>query len=196
MALSGHQILVRPIVTEKNTMLNEVGKYCFEVIQASNKIEIKRAVEEVFSVHVTHVNIIKVPGKMRRMASLWSGLPGTMAGSPSSGLAVASSRRSSRSFALRAAESTPWQVKQFSERIGRMSRLYSRDATAARDGISTKPSKANERAQTENFTRMARLGRSRNTSCRKRVDAGRLQAHRRRWLERWRMRSGSMVTGS
>jgi large subunit ribosomal protein L23 len=67
MALSGHQILVRPIVTEKNTMLNEVGKYCFEVIQASNKIEIKRAVEEVFSVHVTQVNIIKVPGKMRRM---------------------------------------------------------------------------------------------------------------------------------
>ena len=67
MALSGHQILVRPIVTEKNTMLNEVGKYCFEVIQTTNKIEIKRAVEEVFSVHVTQVNIIKVPGKMRRM---------------------------------------------------------------------------------------------------------------------------------
>jgi len=67
MALSGHQILVRPIVTEKNTMLNEVGKYCFEVIQTTNKIEIKRAVEEVFSVHVKQVNIIKVPGKMRRM---------------------------------------------------------------------------------------------------------------------------------
>ena len=65
--LSGHQILVRPIVTEKNTALNEVGKYCFEVIQTANKIEIKRAVEEVFSVHVSAVNIIKVPGKMRRM---------------------------------------------------------------------------------------------------------------------------------
>ena len=67
MALSGHQILVRPIITEKNTTLNEVGKYCFEVIQSTNKIEIKRAVEEVFNVHVTGVNIIKVPGKMRRM---------------------------------------------------------------------------------------------------------------------------------
>lgn len=67
MALSGHQILVRPIVTEKNTMLNEVGKYTFEVVQAANKIEIKRAVEEVFNVRVTGVNIIKVPGKMRRM---------------------------------------------------------------------------------------------------------------------------------
>jgi large subunit ribosomal protein L23 len=65
--LSGHQILVRPIVTEKNTALNEVGKYCFEVILTANKIEIKRAVEEVFSVQVSQVNIIKVPGKMRRM---------------------------------------------------------------------------------------------------------------------------------
>ena len=65
--LTAHQILVRPIVTEKNTSLNEVGKYCFEVLLNANKIEIKRAVEEVFSVHVTGVNIIKVPGKMRRM---------------------------------------------------------------------------------------------------------------------------------
>ena len=66
MTLTAHQILVRPVVTEKNTALNEVGKYCFEVALASNKIEIKRAVEEVFNVHVTGVNIIKVPGKIRR----------------------------------------------------------------------------------------------------------------------------------
>ena len=65
--LSGHQILVRPIVTEKNTTLNDVGKYTFEVLMNSNKIEIKRAVEEVFNVQVSAVNIIKVPGKMRRM---------------------------------------------------------------------------------------------------------------------------------
>jgi len=38
---------------------------------------------------------------------------------------MASSRWSSRSFALRDALSGPWQAKQFSERIGRMSRLYS-----------------------------------------------------------------------
>ncbi|MGE3268330.1 MAG: 50S ribosomal protein L23 [Chloroflexota bacterium] len=65
--MTAHQILVRPVVTEKNTALNEVGKYCFEVALPSNKIEIKRAVEEVFNVHVTGVNIIKVPGKVRRM---------------------------------------------------------------------------------------------------------------------------------
>jgi large subunit ribosomal protein L23 len=67
MTLTAHQILVRPIVTEKNTFLNEVGKYCFEVALPSNKIEIKKAVEEVFNVQVTGVNIIKVPGKIRRM---------------------------------------------------------------------------------------------------------------------------------
>ena len=67
MTLTPHQILVRPIITEKNTFLNEVGKYCFEVALPSNKIEIKRAVEEVFSVEVVGVNIVKVPGKIRRM---------------------------------------------------------------------------------------------------------------------------------
>jgi large subunit ribosomal protein L23 len=65
--LSAHQILVRPIVTEKNTALNEVGKYCFEVATTTNKIEVKRAVEEVFKVKVVSVNMMKVPGKMRRM---------------------------------------------------------------------------------------------------------------------------------
>ena len=65
--LSGHQILVRPIITEKNTLLNEQGKYTFEVLQGANKIEIKRAVESVFSVRVKNVNVSRVPGKQRRM---------------------------------------------------------------------------------------------------------------------------------
>ena len=64
---SSHEILVRPIITEKNTFLNDQGKYTFEVLQTANKIEIKRAVEEVFKVKVTTVNTIKVPGKLRRM---------------------------------------------------------------------------------------------------------------------------------
>ena len=64
---SSHQILVRPIITEKNTLLNEKGKYTFEVLPDANKIEIKRAVEEIFRVRVTTVNVMRVPGKMRRM---------------------------------------------------------------------------------------------------------------------------------
>ena len=63
---TSHEILVRPIITEKNTMLNDQGKYTFEVLQDANKIEIKRAVEEIFKVRVSTVNTIKVPGKMRR----------------------------------------------------------------------------------------------------------------------------------
>jgi len=60
-----HEILVRPVITEKNTMLNEQNKYVFEVAAAANKIEIGRAVAEVFKVRVRSVNVITVPGKSR-----------------------------------------------------------------------------------------------------------------------------------
>ncbi len=64
--MRGHQVLVRPIITEKNTMLAEQGKYTFEVASTVNKIEIKQAVEEVFKVRVAAVNVMRVPGKQRR----------------------------------------------------------------------------------------------------------------------------------
>lgn len=64
--MRGHQVLVRPIITEKNTMLAEQGKYTFEVALTVNKIEIKQAVEEVFKVRVAAVNVMRVPGKQRR----------------------------------------------------------------------------------------------------------------------------------
>ena len=62
---------------------------------------------------------------MRRISSLFSSDPGTTATSPDSPLPNAASFTSSRSSALRLFASGPWQVKQFSERIGRMSRLKS-----------------------------------------------------------------------
>jgi large subunit ribosomal protein L23 len=65
--MRGHQALVRPIITEKNTLLAEQGKYTFEIAPNVNKIEVKRAVEEVFNVRVTAVNVMRVPGKQRRM---------------------------------------------------------------------------------------------------------------------------------
>ena len=61
-----HEVLIRPIISEKNTMLNEQGKYVFEVSQRANKIMVRQAVEELFGVKVTAVNVLKVPGKMRR----------------------------------------------------------------------------------------------------------------------------------
>lgn len=61
-----HEILIRPIISEKNTLLNERGQYVFEVDTRANKIMVRQAVEELFKVDVTAVNIMNVKGKRRR----------------------------------------------------------------------------------------------------------------------------------
>jgi large subunit ribosomal protein L23 len=61
-----YQILLRPLVTEKSTTLAESGKYAFEVAREANKVQIKEAVEKAFKVEVASVNVMTVPGKMRR----------------------------------------------------------------------------------------------------------------------------------
>jgi len=61
--------IVRPVVSEKSTVLGDQGKYVFEVAPTANKIQIKLAVETAFAnkkVQVSEVNIMKVPGKTRR----------------------------------------------------------------------------------------------------------------------------------
>lgn len=62
-----YEVLRRPLITEKNTMLGEQGKYCFEVAQSANKPMIRQAVEAMFNVDVTDVNVSHVHGKMRRV---------------------------------------------------------------------------------------------------------------------------------
>ncbi len=62
-----YEVLVRPIVSEKSTMLSAHQQYTFEIAKAANKMEVKQAVEMAFKVDVLGVNIIHVPGKMRRM---------------------------------------------------------------------------------------------------------------------------------
>jgi len=61
-----YEVVRRPIITEKNTLLNTEGKYIFEVALAANKMDVKRAVHEAFGVQVTEVNIINVKGKLKR----------------------------------------------------------------------------------------------------------------------------------
>ncbi len=68
-----HDILIRPVVSEKSYGLAEQGKYTFEVAGEANKIEIRRAVEEQFHVVVTAVNTLWVRGKQRRMGRLPAG---------------------------------------------------------------------------------------------------------------------------
>ena len=61
-----YEVLRRPLVTEKNTVLQAQGKYAFEVARNANKPQIKDAVEKAFKVKVDSVNVMCVPGKMRR----------------------------------------------------------------------------------------------------------------------------------
>jgi len=62
-----YEVLRRPLITEKNAALQAQGKYAFEVAEEANKPQIKQAVEKAFTVKVTAVNVITVPGKMRRV---------------------------------------------------------------------------------------------------------------------------------
>jgi large subunit ribosomal protein L23 len=63
-------VIVRPLITEKNTWLMERGQYSFEVATVANKIQIKQAVEQTFNVRVKAVNTLNVKPKPKsRMAS-------------------------------------------------------------------------------------------------------------------------------
>ena len=61
-----YKIILKPIVTEKATKLSEFNKVVFEVASTTNKIDIKSAVEKLFSVKVKAVNIINIKGKLKR----------------------------------------------------------------------------------------------------------------------------------
>ena len=64
--MNPHKIIIRPLITEKNTNLMELNKYSFQVDRSANKTDIKRAIEQIFSVSVTDVHTLNVRGKLRR----------------------------------------------------------------------------------------------------------------------------------
>ena len=59
-------IIIKPIITEESMMGTADRKYTFQVAKDANKIEIAKAVEELFGVEVAKVNTISVRGKFRR----------------------------------------------------------------------------------------------------------------------------------
>jgi large subunit ribosomal protein L23 len=59
-------IIIKPIITEASMMGIVSKKYTFKVASDANKVEIAKAVEELFGVKVAKVNTINVNGKMRR----------------------------------------------------------------------------------------------------------------------------------
>ena len=56
--------IIRPLLTEKNTKLQEQHQYVFEVTKNSNKIEIEREIEKRFKVKVKSIRTVIVKGKM------------------------------------------------------------------------------------------------------------------------------------
>ena len=65
--MEARDILIRPLITERTTQLMAEGKYFYVVAKAANKIEIAKAVAEVFKVKVEKVNTVNVLGKTKRM---------------------------------------------------------------------------------------------------------------------------------
>jgi large subunit ribosomal protein L23 len=59
-------IIIRPVVSEKSYAAYDSNVYTFLVADDANKIEIKRAVEEIFGVKVTNVNTLNRKGKRKR----------------------------------------------------------------------------------------------------------------------------------
>lgn len=64
---AAQDIIIKPIITEHSMEALASGKYTFKVAKDANKIEIAKAVEELFNVKVAKVNTISVKGKQKRM---------------------------------------------------------------------------------------------------------------------------------
>jgi large subunit ribosomal protein L23 len=67
--MNSNQIIRRPLVTEKSTMMRDAGHniLAFEVDTKANKIQVKKAIEELFKVKVEEVRLFNVRGKIKRM---------------------------------------------------------------------------------------------------------------------------------
>ena len=64
--MNSYDIIKRPVLTEKSYAGIPAKTYTFEVVKTANKVEIKKAVEEIFGVKVENVTTATVKGKTRR----------------------------------------------------------------------------------------------------------------------------------
>lgn len=65
--MDAHDIILRPVVTEKSMDLVDDKKYTFDVLLTATKTQVRNAVEEVFDVKVKSVNIMNVRGHDKRV---------------------------------------------------------------------------------------------------------------------------------
>ncbi|MGC9372699.1 MAG: 50S ribosomal protein L23 [Thermovirgaceae bacterium] len=67
MRMTSHDIIVRPVITEKSSRLMGENQYTFEVHPKANKVQIRKAVSEIFKVKVRSVHTMAVRSKPKRM---------------------------------------------------------------------------------------------------------------------------------
>lgn len=65
--MNAYDIIKKPVISEQSMEALAERKYTFEVALNANKIEIKKAVEEIFGVDVESVNTMRVVGKVKNM---------------------------------------------------------------------------------------------------------------------------------
>jgi large subunit ribosomal protein L23 len=65
-----YKVLVKPLVTEKGANFATSGKYLFEVAGSTNKVEVKKAIEDVYGIKPLDVNIMNVLGKAKRVGRI------------------------------------------------------------------------------------------------------------------------------
>ena len=63
---TAYDIVIKPIITEQSMEGSDEKKYVFEVAKDANKVEIAKAVEEIFGVKVAKVNALRMQGKQKR----------------------------------------------------------------------------------------------------------------------------------
>ena len=63
---TAYDIIIKPVITEQSMEATEGKKYVFQVAIDANKVEIKKAVEEIFGVKVEKVNTVRTLGKIKR----------------------------------------------------------------------------------------------------------------------------------
>lgn len=64
---TAYDIIIKPVITEQSMEATEDKKYVFQVAIDANKVEIKKAVEEIFGVKVVRVNTLTVKPKTKRV---------------------------------------------------------------------------------------------------------------------------------
>ena len=64
--MTAHDIIIRPVLTEKSNMAVNAKRYVFMVDPRADKTQVKAAVEQAFDVSVESVNIVNVRGKKKR----------------------------------------------------------------------------------------------------------------------------------